>query len=123
MSVFVYGHTHTLQCPTEVTTKGGRIVTVANTGAFQRLIDDEKFIAAAAKKNLTPQDGLRRLTLEDDLPPCYSAVLVTYTNGIPVVKVQNWFMAESDTAGMFLDPGDCRCAKLGSHCEPARRCE
>jgi hypothetical protein len=43
MRVFVYGHTHELQCTTKVTPEGLSQVDVANTGAFQRLADDAKF--------------------------------------------------------------------------------
>jgi hypothetical protein len=121
MQVFIYGHTHTLQCTTPITPKGDTTVQVANTGAFQRLIDDERFVAEATRRGLTPQDALGRLKLED-LPPCYTAVLVRYANGLPVVKVQNWVQAETDAAGTFVDPSDCRCAKLGNHCDAGAPC-
>ena len=122
MRVFVYGHTHELRCPVPVTVSGGLPVVVANTGAFQRLIDDVKFITAAKKKNLTPEDGLGKLTLEGDAPPCYTAVLVTYKNGQPVASVQNWYMNESDATGKFVDPTDCLCAKLDPKCLPKKAC-
>ena len=121
MEVFVYGHTHVLQCTTPVTPKGDTTVQVANTGAFQRLIDDERFVAEGAKHGWTPQDALGKLKLED-LPACYTAVLVRYENGVPVARVQNWFQAETDATGTFVDPTDCRCAKLGSHCAGGAPC-
>jgi hypothetical protein len=121
MEVFVYGHTHILQCTTAVTPKGDTTVQVANTGAFQRLIDDERFVAEAARRGWTPEDALGKLKLED-LPPCYTAVLVRYENGTPVARVQNWIQAETDAAGTFADPSDCRCSKLGSHCEGGAPC-
>jgi hypothetical protein len=122
IQVFVYGHTHELECPFPVDLKGGRTVVVANTGAFQRLIDDAKFVAAADARHLTPEQGLGALTLEDDAPPCYSAVLVEYKNGSPVPRVQNWLMKETDTAGAFVETSNPACAKLGS-CEPGKACK
>lgn len=121
MLVFIYGHTHVLQCPTPVTPKGDTTVQVANTGAFQRLIDDERFVAEATKRGWTPQDALGKLKV-DELPPCYTAVLVTYENGRPIAKLQNWYQAETDATGSFTDVSDCRCAKLGSHCDGGAPC-
>jgi hypothetical protein len=121
MQVFVYGHTHTLQCTTPVTPPGGIPILVANTGAFQRLIDDERFVAEATKRGWTPQEALSKLTLED-LPPCYTAVLVNYESGRPAAAVQNWYQAETDATGAFVEIWDCRCAKLGSHCEGGAPC-
>jgi len=122
IQVFVYGHTHELECPFPVDLEGGRTVVVANTGAFQRLIDDAKFVAAAAAKNLTPEQGLGALTLEEDAPPCYSAVLVEYRDGSPMPRVQNWLMKETDASGKFVETSHPACAKLGS-CAPDRICK
>jgi hypothetical protein len=121
MQVFVYGHTHELQCPNPVTPEGYLAITVANTGAFQRLADDAKFTKKAKDMNLTPAQALRQLTV-NDLPACYSAVLVTYKDGDPVVSVKSWLMEETGTTGQFVDPTDCRCAKLGSACESTTPC-
>jgi hypothetical protein len=122
MRVFVYGHTHEMRCPVPVTPEGGVPVSVANTGAFQRLIDDAKYVQAAKAQGLTPEDGLSKLKLESAAPPCYSAVLVTYVNGQPVAKVQNWYMNEADAAGKLVEPNDCLCAKLDPKCEPKQQC-
>lgn len=121
MRVFVYGHTHDLQCANDVTPEGLVPITVANTGAFQRLADDAKFTKKATDMNLTPARALSRLSV-DDLPACYTAVLVTYRDGDPVVSVKNWLMEETGTTGQFVDPRDCRCAKLGSACESTVPC-
>lgn len=114
MQVFIYGHTHELQCTTEVKTKGGTRVEVANTGAFQRLIDNATLVAKAGTQPV--QDVMCSLKL-DDLPPCYTAVRVTYSNGFPNPLVQNWFMGEHDTSGAFVDPWDSRCARVGKNCD------
>lgn len=121
MRVFVYGHTHELQCASDVTPEGLAPFTVANTGAFQRLADDAKFTAKAAEMRVTPSEGLRRLSLSD-LPACYSAVIVTDAGDDPQVQVKSWFMAEGAGPGEFVEPTDCRCAKLGSDCESSRPC-
>jgi hypothetical protein len=121
MRVFIYGHTHELQCATKVTPEGLVPFDVANTGAFQRLADDAKFTKRATDMHLTPARALSRLTV-DDLPACYTAVLVTYRDGDPVVEVKNWLMEETAATGQFVDPRDCRCAKLGSACESTTPC-
>ena len=94
MEVFVYGHTHILQCTTTVTPEGDTAVQVANTGAFQRLIDDERFVAEAARRGLDAAGRAREAEAERP-SACYTAVLVTYTNGRPAATVQNWFQAET----------------------------
>jgi hypothetical protein len=121
MTIFIYGHTHTLECPARVTPEGLSGFTVANTGAFQRLADDERFRARASERNMSPTQALGELTVED-LPPCYSAVFLTYQEGVPKVAVQNWYMPEDQGSGEFVSPTDCRCAKLGSSCEPRPSC-
>ena len=37
-------------------------------------------------------------------------------------EVRNWLMSETGAGGAFVDPRDCRCAKLGSACDPAPFC-
>jgi hypothetical protein len=121
MRIFVYGHTHDLQCANDVTPEGFVPITVANTGAFQRLADDDKFTKKADEMHIAPARALSQLSL-DDLPPCYTAVLVTYRDGDPVVSVKNWLMSETSPQGEFVDPRDCRCAKLGSACQSTVPC-
>lgn len=121
MRVFIYGHTHELQCTSKVTPEGLVPFEVANTGAFQRLADNGKFTKRASEIHLTPAQALSRLTV-NDLPACYTAVLVTYKDGDPVVSVKNWLMEETDVTGQFVDPTDCRCAKLGSACGSSAPC-
>jgi hypothetical protein len=121
LRVFVYGHTHELQCPKDVRPEGLVPITVVNTGAFQRLADDDKFTKKATNMQLTPARALSRLTV-DDLPACYSAVLLTYKDGEPSVEVKNWLMDETGGIGQFVEPWDCRCAKLGSACDSTTPC-
>jgi hypothetical protein len=106
--IFVYGHTHALEVGWPLTIEQGKEVVVHNTGAFQRTIDEEGFLARARDKHLEPGDALRALKLED-LPPCYSLVLVTYRSGVPESKTWRWHMPE-DGRGSMVEPGDARCS-------------
>ena len=109
MRVFIYGHTHQYEQPWPIKLDGppSITVTVANTGAFQRLIDEPGFLKRLNGR--TPQEALRTMTLED-LPPCYNAVIVPAVaeGAIPVPKTQAWHMQENGV-GDFVPPDDPRC--------------
>ncbi|MDE5454135.1 hypothetical protein GWE18_15000 [Bradyrhizobium sp. CSA112] len=105
--IFVHGHTHALEVGWPVTIEQGREVMVHNTGAFQRTIDEDGFLARVREKHLQASEALRAIKLED-LPPCYSAVLVTYRSGVPESKTWRWHMPENGTGGL-VEPGDERC--------------
>jgi UDP-2,3-diacylglucosamine pyrophosphatase LpxH len=108
MSIFVYGHTHDLEVGWPLQLADGPTVTVHNTGAFQRTVDEAGFLALVAKKKLAPGEALRTIKL-GDLPPCYSAVLVTYSSGAPEAKTWRWHQPEGG-AGALVEPGDNRCS-------------
>lgn len=109
MRVFIYGHTHQFEEPWPVKLDGAPpiTVTVANTGAFQRLIDEPGFLKRLNGR--TPQEALRAMTLEE-LPPCYTAVIAPagVDGAIPVPKTQAWLMPENGS-GNFVAPDDLRC--------------
>ncbi|WP_159006955.1 metallophosphoesterase [Bradyrhizobium sp. S69] len=108
MRVFIYGHTHQFEEPWRVDLEGTPVtVTVANTGAFQRLIDEPGFLKRLDGR--TPQEALRTMSL-DELPPCYTAVTVPAVaiGQIPVPKTQAWYMPEDGT-GVLTAPDDPRC--------------
>jgi hypothetical protein len=108
LRIFVYGHTHDFEKGWPLKAASGTQVTVHNTGAFQRTVDEAAFLARVAQKNLAPSDALRKIKLED-LPPCYSAVLVTYSvSGVPASKTWRWHQEEGGT-GALVEPGDNRC--------------
>jgi hypothetical protein len=108
LRIFVYGHTHDFEKGWPLKVAGGTQAIVHNTGAFQRTVDEAAFLERVAQKNLAPSDALRKIKLED-LPPCYSAVLVTYSSsGVPVSKTWRWHQEESGT-GALVEPGDNRC--------------
>jgi len=109
MTVFVYGHTHQLEEAWALSVKKERLVTVLNSGAFQRLIDERGYLTRvqALKPPSRPEEGLRRIPLET-LAPCYGVVLVNYKDGIPKAETQLWHMPESGTGG-FVSPGSSKC--------------
>lgn len=106
--IFVYGHTHDFEEGWPLKVSGGGEVTVHNTGAFQRTVDEAGFLARVAQKNLAASEALRTIKL-DDLPPCYSAVLVTYSaSGVAESKTWRWHQKEGGI-GTLVEPGDDRC--------------
>lgn len=107
MRVFVYAHTHQAEVPWSATPDGLTSISVVNTGAFQRLLDEPGFLKRLNGR--TPQDALRSMKL-DELPPCYTAVVVEAVpdKGVPVAKSLAWFMPE-DAAGELVSPDEARC--------------
>jgi hypothetical protein len=107
MRVFIYGHTHQYENPWPVDLDIVRI-TVANTGAFQRLIDEKGFLNRLNGR--TPEEALRTMRL-DELPPCYTAVIVAAPisgQAPPAPKSRAWYMRE-DGPGVLTSPEDGRC--------------
>lgn len=113
MRAFVYGHTHAVEDAWTLDVTDLRKVTIANTGAFQRVVDDEKFAAAAVKKDITPVEALRKLSVAD-LPPCHTAVVVRVEDGRPKVEVRNWI--EEKDAGRFGGACDMTCSRISRNC-------
>jgi len=103
MRYFIYGHTHLLEEAWQP--EGSSRVTVLNSGAFHRVIDEKGFLLRVNAKGITPEEGLKKVTLEE-LPPCYTFVL------IPPGKepaVWNWAMEESSPSGGMVEPGKQIC--------------
>jgi hypothetical protein len=67
LRVFVYVHTHNFEEGWPLEVPGGTEVTVHNTGAFQRTVDEEGLPALVAQKNLAPGDALRKIGGARDL--------------------------------------------------------
>jgi hypothetical protein len=108
LRIFVYGHTHEYEKGRPLKMASGSQVIVHNTGAFQRTVDEAGFLSRVKAQNLSPNEALRKIRLED-LPPCYSAVLVTYSpSGAAVSKTWRWLQEEGGT-GVLVEPGDNRC--------------
>jgi len=106
MRYFVYGHTHLLEeawRPKVVSYEK-----ILNSGAFHRVIDKEGFLKRVNLKGISPVEGLRKIDLEE-LPPCYTFILVTYKNGGPEPEVLRWVMKESDDRGRIVSPRDKAC--------------
>ncbi len=107
-AVFVYGHTHQLEEAWTSQLDKERTVTVLNSGAFQRLVDEAGYLARVQALQLTnPEDGLRRISL-DTLAPCYGVVMVDYKAGAPTAETRMWHMPEGGK-GRLVSPGakDC----------------
>jgi len=98
---------HALEVGWPMMIEQGKEVMVHNTGAFQRTIDEDGFLARFREKDLKASQALRTIKLED-LPPCYSAVLVTYRSAVPDSKTWRWHMPENGK-GSLVEPGDERC--------------
>lgn len=107
MRVFIYGHTHQLEKAWPVGVTDLREVTVLNTGAFQRTVDEPTFLGIATEKGWTPTEALQKMSV-DDLPACYSAVVVALGAAIPEARTLQWYMKEGEV-GRFLDVGETPC--------------
>ena len=108
MTVFVYGHTHQLEEAWTLSVEKERLVTVLNSGAFQRLIDERGYLARVQALGLaSPEEGLRQIALET-LAPCYGVVLVNYKAGVPKAETRMWHMPEGGR-GEFVSPGSSKC--------------
>jgi UDP-2,3-diacylglucosamine pyrophosphatase LpxH len=86
---FVYAHTHQLEEPWAVRLSGARKVMIANTGAFQRTIDETGFKALLASKGVSEDEALKKIALED-LPACYTFVAIAYGR----METLRWFQTE-----------------------------
>lgn len=104
--VFVYGHTHELEAPWTVPTDV-RPITVLNSGAFQRVVDEPGFLARANARGWTPAEALRRLTVAD-LAPCYTAVWAWTGERGPQAQTLRWHQSEDGT-GRFVAVDDAAC--------------
>ena len=100
---FIYGHTHLYENSRKIDLNGLIKVNVANTGAFQRLIDEEIFRSRLNGKS--PAEALRTMPLEQ-LTPCYGFITVANEDAEPVVRA--WLMPE-DGAGEFVFHADETC--------------
>lgn len=112
MTTFVYGHTHSFELPWPVRRDAISSWEVANSGAFQRLIDDDQLRRAAGRAGTTPGELLRGRSL-DDLPACYTSVHISPA-GDPEVRA--WYMPEDAPAGRFVDPCRAPCPRVGHGC-------
>jgi hypothetical protein len=103
MRFFIYGHTHLL----EEAWQPGIVssVRVLNSGAFHRVIDKEGFLLRVNGKKISPEEGLKKVALEE-LPPCYTFVRVSPGKE---PGVWNWVMEESSQSGSIVKPGDEAC--------------
>jgi UDP-2,3-diacylglucosamine pyrophosphatase LpxH len=105
--VYVYGHTHLLEEAWPLRISEFIEVTVLNSGAFQRVVDEDGFLARAKKAGLTPEVALKAF-LPENLAPCYTAVLVPYDGSVPKPRTVRW-LADESAGGAFVSANDPRC--------------
>ena len=115
LSLFIYGHTHEVKNRWPVKLDDATQVTVFNTGAFQRLVDDKTFTSRATAAGMTAEKALKEFSV-DELPACYSAVFVEWRNERPSAELKTWSMSESASEGELAGPCDSRCAQLNPGC-------
>lgn len=105
--VFVYGHTHQWEKGWNVNLDNADGVTVFNTGAFQRLANEDGFLRRAKEMGISESEALKRLRPEN-FAPCYGAVIATYVEEALVAELRLWQMEESGI-GRFRSPGVTDC--------------
>lgn len=107
--VFIYGHTHLLEEAWNLDLDPFIRMTVLNSGAFQRVVDEAGFLARVnTKPGLTPSKALGVFQPED-LAPCYTAVLVPpYEKNTPLPQTVQWY-ADENAKGQFVTTDDARC--------------
>jgi UDP-2,3-diacylglucosamine pyrophosphatase LpxH len=106
--VFIYGHTHLLEDAWTIDVSSFVRMTVLNTGAFQRVVDEVGFLTRVkSKSGLKPSEALRTFKPED-LAPCYAAVLVSYDRVTPRPQTVLWHAPEG-VEGRFVTTADARC--------------
>lgn len=109
IQVFVYAHTHVLEAPWDIEVNELRRVTVLNTGAFQRVVDEPGFRMRARAKGWTAAEALKKLRVED-LAPCYGVVLATSAKGERVrAQTYQWLQAEGAATGRLVTVGEEAC--------------
>jgi hypothetical protein len=104
--IFVYSHTHFANAGFQPLDGSGRSWNpwVVNTGAWQRVASKEQFDKIVAAKNVSVQDALKKIQLED-LPACYDAVVVTPYSDKPDFKLMGWRRAPD---GKWVLGAKCR---------------
>jgi hypothetical protein len=126
MGVFVYGATNEPEANWEVPKdrRGRDMVTVYNSGAFQR-VADAKIYRAMTAKLLGKRDGdvtnremtatLGKLDLRH-FPACYSTVIVEFEGAIPSADLKHWYLPEKAQEGNFVTACDRRCGWAAEMC-------
>ncbi|MCW5201587.1 metallophosphoesterase [Desulfobulbus sp. US4] len=108
MNIYIYGHTHKYEDKWNLKVNSMKSVSVLNTGAFQRLVSEDKLKDIAKQRGISVERALRALDV-NDLPPCYTSVVVNYKNGYPKPELKMWYMPEEASTGHFVGLNDKRC--------------
>lgn len=89
LKIFVYGHTHAYNHVSNFKVDPDWSLEVFNTGAFQRVADEDQLKMIMEDLCLEPSQALRVLRPEN-LPECYSYVRVDYRKDRPVPSLMFW---------------------------------
>jgi hypothetical protein len=103
---YVYAHTHQLEVPWQMDVTQLRHITVANTGAWQRVGGEDWFKRQLKKRNISDKDALKSIALED-FPACYTFVAVRHGDK-PSIETRQWHKSPG-AAGSSVEPGDPLC--------------
>jgi 3',5'-cyclic AMP phosphodiesterase CpdA len=111
--IYVYSHTHIAEAPDPL--RGFARpwdLTVANTGAWQRVASDEQLDKIETCRGLKDEQVLAVLKPED-LPACYSAVTIDYPYNKTSVHLVYW---QQDQSGDWILAPHCnwRCTSAGT---------
>lgn len=117
--IFAYGHTHEFEHAWSAKIGQRKKATVLNSGAFQRLVDDEGLKVLAAAQGVSEAKVLESGSLEL-LEPCYTVVQIERFETVLTSRVRAWVMDEGAVAGRFDDPCGPSCPTIGNSCRKRR---
>ena len=106
--VFIYGHTHKYEVKWALSIDQDREIQVLNTGAFQRVMNDEDFRARADADGIEHSEALSSFRLEEDFLPCYTFVQVEMVDQAAQAKTWQWYSPEG-AQGERVRPGHGQC--------------
>ena len=80
------------------------MISVANTGAFQRVVDEKQFERRA--QGFSKSEALRKVTI-DSLPACYTFIVVEDER--EPMKLWRWYQPEGAATGSLepVQSGKC----------------
>ena len=126
MGMYIYGSTNEPEANWEIPKdrRGRDMITVYNSGAFQRVADARVYRAMTAKllgkkeadvSNREMTATMGKLDLRH-FPACYSTVLVEFEESIPSAELKHWYLPEKVQEGSFITACDRRCGWASEMC-------
>jgi hypothetical protein len=126
MGMYIYGTTNDPESNWEIPKdrRGRDMLTVYNSGAFQRVADAKIYRAMTAKlmgkkdssvSNREMTATMGKLDLRH-FPACYSTVLVEFDESLPSAELKHWYLPEKAQEGSFVTTCDRRCGWAAEMC-------